>query len=69
VLALLVRTTKINCVQYGLFQAKGIGNLEADRFEICRTITTYMPASGARKYGACLFLFEIVDKYLRKLVG
>jgi hypothetical protein len=64
-----VRTTKINCVQHGLFQAKGIWNPEADRFEICPMITTYMPASGARQYGAYLLLYEIVDKYPRKLVG
>jgi hypothetical protein len=68
-LALPVRTTKINCVQHGLFQAKGIGNPEADRFEICTTITTYLPASGARQYGACLFVFEIAHKYPWKLVG
>ena len=68
-LALPVRTAKINCVQDGLFQAKGIGNPEADPFEICPTVTTYMPASGARQYGACLFLFEIVNSYPRKLVG
>jgi hypothetical protein len=69
VLAVPVRTTKVDCVQHGLLQAKGIWNPEADSFEICPTITTYMPASGARQYGACLFLFEIVDKYRRKLVG
>ena len=37
--------------------------------DLCPSITTYMPASGARQYGACLFLYEIVDKYSRKLVG